>query len=230
MQFDLFAYGRAQARTMAQYMQDMYLGSLCQEALSPEAVASIAGSGSLFTEDPDLQERGTRSLRVQVDTSRGQGAFLVTQESKYDYPNLNCSTLIINEWIAETDKSSYDKGTSERESGLSQTDRKRIESGVLPTTDVAETKQPGAIVTEELDTPKFTATRKSALQKPPKLHMFPKASRDPGINLIRKAYRQWRSLSQTFQEKSPSNVPKEVYGMFYKAPLLVVLIIKCLAL
>ena len=95
MQFDLFAYGRAQARTMAQYMQDMYLGSLCQEALSPEAVASIAGSGSLFTEDPDLQERGMRSLRVQVDTSRGQGAFLVTQESKYGYPNPNFSPFVV---------------------------------------------------------------------------------------------------------------------------------------
>ena len=132
--------------------------------------------------------------------------------------------------IAETDKISYDKGSSERESGLSQTDRKRIESGFLPTTDVAETKQSGAIIPEELDTPKFTAAHKSALQKPPKLHMFPKASRDPGINLIRKAYRQWRSLSQTFQEKSPSNVPKEVYGKSYKAPLLAVLIIKCLVL
>lgn len=46
---------RKRARELAQHLRDMYLGAIYSEVITPEDVASHTGSGSLFTEDPDLQ-------------------------------------------------------------------------------------------------------------------------------------------------------------------------------
>lgn len=46
---------RLRADVVAQHMQDMYLGAIYPDIMTPEDVASVAGTGSLFVED-DIQK------------------------------------------------------------------------------------------------------------------------------------------------------------------------------
>lgn len=47
---------RIKAGVVAQHMQDMYLGAIYPDVMTPEDVASVAGTGSLFVEDEDIQK------------------------------------------------------------------------------------------------------------------------------------------------------------------------------